>query len=47
MALTSKKSSDWEQLYTGFDVKEVGAGTIDPSIYATDSYKKKKIKTGI
>lgn len=44
MAVTSKQSADWEQLYDGFDTKAVGAGTIDPSIYATDSYRKKKIK---
>lgn len=44
MAITSKAKGDWEQLYDGFSTKDVGAGTIDPSIYATDSYKKKKIK---
>ncbi|MCK4500537.1 hypothetical protein KAU11_08560 [Candidatus Babeliales bacterium] len=44
MAVTSKANKDWEQLYDGFDTKEVGAGTIDPNIYATDSYRQKKVK---
>jgi len=44
MAVTSAQRKDWEQLYDGFDTKDVGAGTIDPNIYATDSYRKKKVK---
>jgi len=44
MASTSKQKSDWEQLYDGFDVKDVGAGVINPNIYASDAYRKTKIK---
>lgn len=44
MAVTSNNKKDWDQLYDGFDTKNVGAGVIDPSIYASDSYRKKKIK---
>ncbi|MCK4500753.1 hypothetical protein KAU11_09645 [Candidatus Babeliales bacterium] len=44
MATTSNSNKDWESLYAGFDTKDVGAGTIDPSIYATDSYREKKVK---
>ena len=44
MAVASKNSSDWEQLYDGFDTKDVGAGVINPNIYSTDAYRKTKIK---
>lgn len=33
------------QAYDGYDSTKVGAGLLEPSIYATPSYSKKKIKT--
>lgn len=42
MATTTKSKKDFNDLYDGFDVRDVGVGTIDPSIYATKSYTKKK-----
>jgi len=44
MALTSKSQKEWREIYTGFDTKSVGAGTLDPSIYASPEYAKKKTK---
>ena len=42
MATTTKNKTDINDLYDGFDVKDVGAGTLDPTIYASKSYAKKK-----
>lgn len=43
MATVSQNKQDFKALYTGFDSKDVGLGTIDPNIYATPSYQKKKV----
>lgn len=43
MATVSKSPKDYKSLYTGFDSKDVGLGTIDPNIYKSKSYQKKKI----
>jgi hypothetical protein len=43
MAIVSSAPKDFKALYTGFDSKEVGLGTIEPNIYATPSYQKKKV----
>lgn len=42
MAITSKLRKDWEEVYKGFDTKEVGVGTIDPNIYSNENYRKLK-----
>ena len=42
MATTTKHKKDWEEIYDGFKHHEVGAGTIDPSIYSDPLYAKKK-----
>ena len=42
MASTSTNKKDWVGIYDGFDIRSVGAGIIDPSIYSTPEYAKKK-----
>ena len=44
MATTTIVKKEWLQLYDEFPTQEVGAGTIDPSIYSTPGYQKKKVK---
>lgn len=38
-------SGDWADLYDGFDSMFVGPGTLQPNIYATDQYARKKRDT--
>ena len=42
MAVVTKSPKDYKALYNGFDKMEVGLGTIEPNIYATKDYQKKK-----
>lgn len=44
MATTSRKKTDFESMYDGFDIKSVGPGTLDPSIYSDPNYAKKKVQ---
>lgn len=37
-------NSDYAAAYNGYDQQKVGAGLIDPTIYATPGYAKKKIQ---
>lgn len=43
MAVVSNSIKDFAAIYQGFPTKDVGLGTIEPNIYATKSYQKKKI----
>jgi len=45
MASVNSTKKNWEEMYTGFDSKEVGAGTINPNIYSNPDYAKKKTST--
>lgn len=44
MATTVQSKSAWLELYDGFPTQDVGAGTIDPDIYSTKGYAKKKVQ---
>lgn len=35
---------DYAQMYSGYDQQKVGLGMVNPNVYATPSYQKKKIK---
>lgn len=43
MAIIDQAGQSYLAAYDGFDVQQVGLGTIDPNIYATKKYQKKKI----
>jgi len=42
MAVVSANKKDYLVLYQGFERRDVGLGSIDPNIYATKGYRKKK-----
>jgi hypothetical protein len=42
--LSSNVSKDAAELYTGYDKQDVGLGLLNPSIYKTPGYDKKKIQ---
>lgn len=42
MAVVSNNKKDYLKLYQGFEQRDVGLGSIDPNIYATKGYRKKK-----
>src|SRR4030066_774491 len=42
MVAISSKKSDFLEMYDSFDIVKVGLGAIDPSIYASELYRKKK-----
>jgi len=41
-AISQNIKQDWVDAYSGFDTRKVGLGTIEPNIYATQGYQKKK-----
>ena len=42
--LTQTVGKDYADMYSGYDTQKVGAGMMNPDIYATPEYSKKKIK---
>lgn len=42
--ITSSVGKDYMDMYTGYDQQSVGLGMINPNIYATPQYQKKKIQ---
>lgn len=42
--ITTSLSNEYIEMYKGYGTQAVGLGTADPNIYATDAYRKKKIK---
>jgi hypothetical protein len=42
--ITQSVSKDYLDMYSGYDQQKVGLGVIEPNIYASPSYQKKKIK---
>ena len=44
MATTTRKKTEYENIYTGFDITQVGAGSINPSLYSTEAYRKNKVQ---
>jgi len=43
MTVISSKKSDFLSIYQGFGTTKAGLGKIDPNIYSTKAYRKKKI----
>jgi hypothetical protein len=43
--ITQSINKDYLDMYDGYDQQEVGLGVVQPNIYATPAYKKKKIKS--
>ena len=43
--LTQSISADYLRAYDGYDAQKVGMGMLEPNIYATKDYQKKKIQT--
>lgn len=41
-AISQNIKQDWLDMYDGFDSRQVGLGTIEPNIFATQQYQKKK-----
>lgn len=42
--VTTSISKEYIEMYKGYNTQDVGLGVADPSIYATNAYRKKKIK---
>ncbi len=43
--VSSSISQDYLDMYNGYDQQQVGLGVIEPNIYASKPYQKKKIKS--